>query len=439
MAELKENIAEEKKKEKKKSQLKTSLKAEDIIKKDYLLIVKALKEHGAEAILYDENKLLDILAAIIYKKYSKKIGDSEDEQDNKKRSFSFMNFIALASFVIMVGSLIWPYLQFKRKDTGSKINEEDVVIKGEFEFKRGNSLSSQPFFGKEELFKEWTSIIMEALELLNSDMTKDELEEQMIYTKLSFILFGPPGTGKTFFVQYMIRKIDFELKKRYLEEQDDKEYKILLAENNIEKINAYIDEQPSRIYFCLVQPSLINSKYIGESEKMIKQLFLEARNLIKDKRWVLCVLFFDEGDVFFNIRSSNSDAGSISDSHVKSELLTKIGVKSADDPLPLFIFAATNLMKKLDPAFKRRFSNQAKFNNLSYLERIEFFKFLLSNFDLDHEELQSMAAHSEKKSQSFISEKIQQFIKKNKDGKNVLYLKKYMNFLKINSNNENMV
>jgi transitional endoplasmic reticulum ATPase len=120
------------------------------------------------------------------------------------------------------------------------------------------------------------------------------------------LLSGPPGTGKT-----------------------------LLARA--------VGSQGGVNFISVKGPALL-SKYVGESEKAIREVFKKARQAAP------CILFFDEIDALAPVRSSGS-----SDSHVServiSQLLTEMdGVEELKGVL---VIAATNRKDMLDPALLR--------------------------------------------------------------------------------------
>ena len=118
------------------------------------------------------------------------------------------------------------------------------------------------------------------------------------------LLWGPPGCGKT-----------------------------LLAK-------AVANE--SRANFISVKgPELLN-KYIGESERAVRQVFARARSSIP------CVIFFDELDALVPKRD---DALSESSARVVNTLLTELdGLSSREG---IYVIAATNRPDIIDPAMLR--------------------------------------------------------------------------------------
>jgi hypothetical protein len=87
-------------------------------------------------------------------------------------------------------------------------------------------------------------------------------------------------------------------------------------------------------------PSVI-SKYVGESEKNLERIFVEAESLNS-------VLFFDEADALFGARSGTKDAH---DRYANQEVSYLLQRMESFDGITVL---ATNLRGNLDPAFARR-------------------------------------------------------------------------------------
>lgn len=118
------------------------------------------------------------------------------------------------------------------------------------------------------------------------------------------VLFaGPPGTGKTMAAEVISRELGLDL------------YKIDL--------------------------STVISKYIGETEKNLEQIFIEAETSN-------AILFFDEADALFGKRSEVRDSH---DRYANIEISYLLQRMEAYDGVTIL---ATNLRANLDEAFKRR-------------------------------------------------------------------------------------
>lgn len=90
--------------------------------------------------------------------------------------------------------------------------------------------------------------------------------------------------------------------------------------------------------------SMVVSKYIGETEKNLKNVFDQA----EDKNWVL---FFDEADSLFGKRVNTSSSNDRYANQEVSYLLQRI------EDFPGLIILASNLKGNMDEAFMRRFQS----------------------------------------------------------------------------------
>lgn len=127
------------------------------------------------------------------------------------------------------------------------------------------------------------------------------------------LFYGPPGTGKTLAVTLLAKETG---------------------------LDAY-----------RVDLSKLVSKYIGETEKNLANVFKQAEN----KNWIL---FFDEADSIFGKRSSGSGGSSGQDRYANqsiSYLLQRI------EDYPGVIILATNLKNNMDEAFFRRIQSMIFF------------------------------------------------------------------------------
>jgi SpoVK/Ycf46/Vps4 family AAA+-type ATPase len=165
-----------------------------------------------------------------------------------------------------------------------------------------------------------------------------------------FLLFGPPGTGKTFLMKALAKKMD---------------YKILYVQTS----------------------ELLNSLY-GETEKSISKLFKDARKNAP------CIILFDEIDSIGKRRSSED--------HVTSRVLNTLlqeldGMASKKN---VIFVAITNVPHLLDPALIR----PGRIDKIIYMPlpdkngRKEIFKVKLKNLptSVDDEDLEDLANETER-------------------------------------------
>jgi transitional endoplasmic reticulum ATPase len=156
----------------------------------------------------------------------------------------------------------------------------------------------------------------------------DVFKEMGIRTPKGVLLFGPPGTGKT-----------------------------LLAK-------AVATE--SEANFISVRGPEIFNKYVGESEKAVREIFKKARQTAP------CILFFDEIDAILSARGMRDETG-VSQRIVNQFLAELDGMQTLQNVL---VIGATNRADILDPAVLR----PGRFDNVVFVPppdvdaRLEIFK-----------------------------------------------------------------
>ena len=124
------------------------------------------------------------------------------------------------------------------------------------------------------------------------------------------LLFGPPGTGKSYLAKAVATEADAK--------------------------------------FFAVSSSDLVSKWQGESERLVKNLFSMAR---EEEH---AIIFVDEID---SLCGSRSEGESDATRRIKTEFLVQMqGVASAKDGL--LVLGATNIPWDLDPAIRRRFEKR---------------------------------------------------------------------------------
>lgn len=170
-------------------------------------------------------------------------------------------------------------------------------------------------------------------DIVGLDAAKNSLKEAVVYPFLrpdlfkglreptrGMLLFGPPGTGKTM----LARAVATE----------------------------------SKSTFFSITSSSITSKYLGESEKLVRALFLLAKKLSPS------IVFIDEID---SLLGSRSDADTESSRRIKNEFLIQWSELSSSTTKEndqnelkhqVLILGATNLPWMIDEAARRRFAKR---------------------------------------------------------------------------------
>jgi AAA+ superfamily predicted ATPase len=107
--------------------------------------------------------------------------------------------------------------------------------------------------------------------------------------------------------------------------------------------------------------SMVVSKYIGETEKNLENLFAKA----EAKHWIL---FFDEADSLFGKRTNVRDAHDKYANQEVSYLLQRV------EDFDGLVILATNMKNNIDDAFIRRFNSIIKFSMPDENERVEIWR-----------------------------------------------------------------
>jgi transitional endoplasmic reticulum ATPase len=179
--------------------------------------------------------------------------------------------------------------------------------------------------------------IQEAVEL---PLKKPEIFEEMgIRPIKGILLYGPPGTGKT-----------------------------LLAK-------AVANETEAN--FISISGAQVLTKYVGESEKTVREIFRKARSAAP------CVLFIDEIDAVAIKRTGQGEAGTRVTERIVDTMLTEMdGLRSLKN---VVVIGATNKPDMLDPALMRpgRFDRLIEINAPNERERLEIFNISTSKMPLD--------------------------------------------------------
>lgn len=131
------------------------------------------------------------------------------------------------------------------------------------------------------------------------------------------LLYGPPGNGKT-----------------------------LIAKAVANSLAKSMGEEDSSYFLNVKGPELLN-KFVGETERQIRQIFEQARRVASSGRPV--IVFFDEMEALFRTRGTG--VSSDMESTVVPQLLSELdGVEAAGN---VIIIGASNREELIDPAILR--------------------------------------------------------------------------------------
>ncbi len=150
----------------------------------------------------------------------------------------------------------------------------------------------------------------------------DEYREFNLEPPKGVLLYGPPGCGKTLIAR-------------------------AVASGIAERVRQETGREDVRSYFINIKgPELLN-KYVGETERKIREVFQKARD--KSREGFPVIIFFDEMDSLF--RSRGMGISSDMESTLVPQFLSEIdGVENLRD---VIVIGASNRQDLLDPAVLR--------------------------------------------------------------------------------------
>lgn len=215
-----------------------------------------------------------------------------------------------------------------------------------------DSIKEKTLFYSDKILNQ-LNMLSEALENKNLVAMQKRLEEKALPKGVAVLLYGAPGTGKT-----------------------ESVYQLAKFTNR-------------KIYH--VDISQTKSMWFGESEKIIKQVFVKYKNLCKTcirHKENIPILLFNEADAIISKRRS-VDSGNT----VQTENAIQNIILEQMEKLDGIMIATTNLCENLDKAFERRFLFKIKFEKPEPFERSKIWKDKISW--LTEEEVETVATEYE--------------------------------------------
>ena len=212
--------------------------------------------------------------------------------------------------------------------------------------KSHNAIREKPLFFntyEQEQIDRLTSL----LSTENLPSVQQRLEEQGMRKGFACLFYGAPGTGKTETVLQIARQTGRDLMQ--------------------------------------VDIAGLRDKWVGESEKNIKEVFARYRSLCKNSE-VMPILFFNEADAIINKRTENVEHSvDKMDNAMQNIILQEI------EDLDGILIATTNLTSNLDRAFERRFLYKVEFHKPDTDVKAKIWCSMLKDISVD--DARQLAAH----------------------------------------------
>src|SRR6266571_9192391 len=186
----------------------------------------------------------------------------------------------------------------------------------------------------------------------------DYYKEHHLAPPKGVLLYGPPGCGKTMIAKAVANNLAARI-----------------SEKRGEKVKGY--------FLSIKGPELLN-KYVGETERKIREIFVKARE--KAAEDVPVVIFFDEMDALFRTRGSgiSSDV----ETTIVPQLLAELdGVEHLKN---VIVVGASNRQDLIDPAILRpgRLDVKVKIERPDAAAAVDIFnKYLTADLPIHESEL----------------------------------------------------
>ena len=181
----------------------------------------------------------------------------------------------------------------------------------------------------------------------NLPSIQQRLAEQGMRKGFACLFYGAPGTGKTETVLQIARQTGRDLMQ--------------------------------------VDIAGLRDKWVGESEKNIKDVFARYRKLCQNSE-VMPILFFNEADAIINKRTEHVEHSvDKMDNAMQNIILQEI------EDLDGILIATTNLTSNLDKAFERRFLYKVEFHKPDNDVKTKIWRSMLK--DISDDDARQLAAH----------------------------------------------
>ncbi len=231
------------------------------------------------------------------------------------------------------------------KDYDIVEEQQEEVDCSRFKVVKAKDIKEKHLFYSEQNQKE-LAVISELLSEAKWHEVRNNLKENGMRQGFNCLFHGAPGTGKTETVLQLARKTGRDIMQ--------------------------------------VDISTVRDKWFGETEKIVKDIFVQYGKLVKQSKRTP-ILLFNEADAILSVRSdlSNSHSTDKTENAIQNILLQEM------ENLDGIMIATTNLADNFDKAFERRFIYKVRFEQPSVEAKTFIWKSQLN--DLEENDAASLA------------------------------------------------
>ncbi len=231
------------------------------------------------------------------------------------------------------------------KDYDILEEQEEEVDCSRFKVLKAKDIKEKHLFYSEQNQKD-LAVIGELLSEAKWHEVRNNLKENGMRQGFNCLFHGAPGTGKTETVLQLARKTGRDIMQ--------------------------------------VDISTVRDKWFGETEKIVKDIFVQYGKLVKQSKRTP-ILLFNEADAILSVRSdlSNSHSTNKTENAIQNILLQEM------ENLDGIMIATTNLADNFDKAFERRFIYKVRFEQPSVEAKTFIWKSQLN--DLEETDAASLA------------------------------------------------
>ncbi len=231
------------------------------------------------------------------------------------------------------------------KDYDIMEEQEEEVDCSRFKVVKAKDIKEKHLFYSEQNQKD-LAVISELLSEAKWHEVRNNLKENGMRQGFNCLFHGAPGTGKTETVLQLARKTGRDIMQ--------------------------------------VDISTVRDKWFGETEKIVKDIFVQYGKLVKQSKRTP-ILLFNEADAILSVRSdlSNSHSTDKTENAIQNILLQEM------ENLDGIMIATTNLADNFDRAFERRFIYKVRFEQPSVEAKTFIWKSQLN--DLEETDAASLA------------------------------------------------